>query len=274
MVPFHHQPLLVQMLHSILDNSDAASAYHNYDYYSFSGLKGQIKVVQAGLCFLSSKVTLVLSCPDDEFVKHVLTRLFEQPIVEIGQLRLIPDSVLQEEMPPLSTSQKYVSISPIVVQAQWHNNADSKRFINPKEDLFSDLLYESTMSRMERSGRYSSEQISSFFKFQVIPDEQYLEKIKVEEKKFARIYPASLQHQKIEVRGYTLPFTLLAAQEVQQFVFDCGFGEVTHLGFGMIDIANTQFVSRVKEYTQHQPMAFAQEMTTRPKSTFVPRQNQ
>lgn len=247
LVPFHHQHLLAQFLRGLM-SENAEKKYQGYHFYSFSGLKGQIKVTPNGLCFLSNKVTLVFSCPDEVFIKSLLLRLFDKALVEIGQLKLVPDAVLYEETPPLMAEQKYVCISPVVLQTQGQDTDESKRFLNPNEDLFSDLLYESTMSRMEQSGFYTSEQIASFYKFQIIPDKQYLDKMRVEEKKFARIYTAYANQQKIELRGYIMPFLLMADPEVQRFIFDCGFGEATNLGFGMIDVANMAFGGRVREY--------------------------
>jgi len=53
---------------------------------------------------------------------------------------------------------------------------------------------------------------------------------------------------KYEVRGYTLPFTLYAAGEVQDFVFKCGLGAFTHKGFGMLDLANNMPSQRTEPY--------------------------
>ena len=90
---------------------------------------------------------------------------------------------------------------------------------------------------MEKSGWYSPEEMESFFKFQVVPDMVYVNKLKEQQKKFARIYAVYDLDVKYEVRGYTLPFTLYAAPEVQDFVFKCGLGAFTHKGFGMMDLA-------------------------------------
>ena len=127
--------------------------------------------------------------------------------------------------------------SSLLVVIPAFNEEAGKRFINPDSDEFSDLLYESTLTRMEKSGWYTPEQMESFFKFQVVPDMVYVNKLKEQQKKFARIYAVYDLDVKYEVRGYTLPFTLYAAPEVQDFVFKCGLGAFTHKGFGMMDLA-------------------------------------
>jgi CRISPR-associated endoribonuclease Cas6 len=114
------------------------------------------------------------------------------------------------------------------------------------------MLYESIMSRMESSGLFTTEQLSSFYKFQLIPDKEYLQKIKDSDKKFARIYPTfGDEGQKYEVRGYTFPFILYAAPEVRKFVFDCGLGALTHKGFGMLDLAQADLQRKTEPYLSH-----------------------
>jgi CRISPR-associated endoribonuclease Cas6 len=99
---------------------------------------------------------------------------------------------------------------------------------------------------MEKTGFYTPEQIASFYKFQIVPDKNYLEKIKEGEKKFARIYPVFTRTEKQEVRGYTFPFSLYADSQVQEFLFNYGLGVYTHKGFGMLDFANADLIRKLK----------------------------
>ena len=133
---------------------------------------------------------------------------------------------------------KYVCISPIIVTNPSIPDNDTKRFISPFTDEFSDLLYEMTIARMESSGRFDPSELSSFYKFQIVPDKDYLAKIKEGDKKFARIYPVYENGQKLELRGYTFPFTLYADKKVHQFVYESGIGALCNKGFGMIDLAD------------------------------------
>lgn len=246
-VPFHHQYLLSNLIEG-LKVGMSEEKHRVQNLFSFSGLKGQTKVGKSGLHFFSNKVTLVFTSPDKDFVDALLKKLFQEEIVEVGNLSLTPESVEREYAPEFSEDIKYVCISPLVLTGPNTNINMEKDFISPFDDAFSDLLYESTMVRMEATGRYTSEQIQSFFKFQLVPDKQYLTKIKDNSKKFSRIYSTELEGQRREVRGYTFPFTLYAAEEVQQFLFDCGFGEYAMGGFGMIDIANTNPIGRAEPY--------------------------
>lgn len=246
-VPFHHQYLLAQVIKGVLVKG-GDSNFINYSFFNFSGLKGQTKVSRKGLHFYSAKITLVFSSPNKAFIDYFLMNLFELKQVDIGGVSLQPDSVELEEPMPHSDADKFICISPLVLLNASFNDSSSKRFIPPDSDTFSDLLYESTISRMQEANLFTPEQITSFYKFQLVPDKDYIARLTAAQKKFARIYPLYDQDVKYEVRGYTFPFTLYAAKEVQEFVFHCGLGQFTHKGFGMLDLANTNPNNRVLKY--------------------------
>lgn len=236
-VPFHHQYLLAQLIKGVLVKG-GEEKHINSRLYNFSGLKGQTKISRNGLHFYSSRVTLVFSAANKDFIDYFLKHLFAFPQIDIGTMSMIPEAVEVEDRPDLTDSMRYVCISPLVLVEPSFSDDRGKKFIIPTSDTFSDLLYESIMIRMEKSGHYTSEQIAEFYKFQIVPDKDYLLRIKEQQKKFARIYPLYDQDVKYEVRGYTFPFTLYAAQEVQDFIFSNGLGIYTHKGFGMLDLAH------------------------------------
>ena len=247
-LPFHHQYILAQFLKGLIVKG-GREEFYNYNFFNFSGLKGQTKVSRSGLHYYSSLVTLVLSSQSEDFMDYLLEQVFATPKVELGNLILVPEYTEIEVEPVLETSNKFVCISPLVLIIPAFNEEAGKRFISPDSDEFSDLLYESTLTRMERSGWYTPEQMESFFKFQVVPDMVYVNKLKEQQKKFARIYAVYDMDVKYEVRGYTLQFTLYAAPEVQDFVFTCGLGAFTHKGFGMLDLQTHPPGARPKTYT-------------------------
>ncbi len=246
-VPFHHQYLLAHLLKGIVMKG-GDERYKSFTDYNFSGLKGQTKISRTGLHYYSSRVTLVLASPDQDFIDYVIRTLFIFPQVEVGNLMMVPEYVELEKQPELSEVSKYICISPIVILKPEFNDAAAKQFIDPTKDEFSDILYENTITRMAKTNRYSDDDLKRFNKFQVVPDRNYLSRIREGQKKFARIYPLFDQDIKYEVRGYTFPFTLYAEREVQEFVFNSGFGFCSHKGFGMLDIANADPTSRTARY--------------------------
>ncbi len=245
-VPFHHQYLLAQVIRGLIVFGPD-KRYLDFTEYNFSGLKGQTKISRKGLHFFSSKVTLVFACTNKEFLDYFLAQLFELKEVMVGNLNLQPESFETEELSQIGDESRFLCISPIVVIRASFNDDSCKKFVPPENDEFSDLLYESTITRMEATGKYTPEQITAFYKFQLIADHDYIQRIQALNKKFARIYPLYDHDVKFEVRGYTFPFTLYAAKEVQQFVYENGLGYFTHKGFGMLDVANNDSIHRPTE---------------------------
>jgi CRISPR-associated endoribonuclease Cas6 len=163
-------------------------------------------------------------------------------------MHLVPEAIEEEEPVVISDESRFLCISPIVVIPAAFNDDIGKKFVSPESDEFSDLLYDSTLSRMEAGGKYTTEQLASFYKFQIVADHEYIQRIQASHKKFARIYPLYDNDVKFEVRGYTFPFTLYAAREVQQFIYENGLGYCTHKGFGMLDVANNESLQRAPQH--------------------------
>lgn len=246
-LPFHHQFILAQFLKGVLIEAGHQS-YGSYSRFHFSGLKGQTKVSRNGLHYFSNLVTLVLASDNKPFLDHLLENIFKYDDIELGNLKVSPIYTELEHEPDFKDEMKFICISPLIPFKAQFGNSNSKRFIQPETDEFSDLLYDSTMHRIEETGLYTKDQLESFSKFQFVPDLEYLNKLRAKEKKFARIYSLYNNDVKYEVRGYTLPFTLYASKEIQSFLFNCGLGDYTHKGFGMLDIAHSNPVERTKRY--------------------------
>lgn len=245
-IPFHHQYLISQNVKGLIASSEDPE-FANYSYYSFSSLKGQTRVSKQGLHYQSNRVTLVLTSPNRDFIDFVLERIFEQSQMEISTLMVVPEMVLEEQEVILAEEQKMICLSPIVVAKATQDSEEGTQFINPATDEFSDMLFESTLTRMEESG-IDVDAIPDIDKFQVVPDLHYIEKMKAAQKRIAWVYPIFDQEIRHEIRGYTFPFTLYAPKEVQEFLFSCGMGHYTHKGFGLLDIANAEQNRAVIEY--------------------------
>ncbi|MBK5278403.1 MAG: CRISPR-associated protein Cas6, partial [Bacteroidia bacterium] len=113
-VPFHHQFLLAQTIKGLVIQG-ANKEFASYTQYNFSGLKGQIKISRKGLHFYSSKVTLVFSASDQDFLDYFLATLFNQKELMIGNLQLVPESFEKEETATITDSVKFLCISPVVL---------------------------------------------------------------------------------------------------------------------------------------------------------------
>jgi CRISPR-associated endoribonuclease Cas6 len=233
-VPFHHQYLLAQLFKGLL-LLGGDPRYLNYNHFHFSGLKGQTKVSRQGLHYLSYFTTVVIASENEEFMRYLLTQIFSKEVHYLGNLQLAPHSMEREMVKENSAEQKLICISPLVLAEPVYDSAESKAFISPDKDEFSDMLFESTITRLADVSGKTEEELQEYSAFQVVPDMDYIERLTLSGKKFARIFSVFHMDVRYEVRGYVFPFTLYATEKMQEFIFFNGLGALPHKGFGMID---------------------------------------
>ena len=235
-MPYYHQGLLAAWIASLRAND---GQWRYYDQYTFSSLRGRASPLKNGLRYQHDHVRLALSAPDEAFVNFLVEQIFGQPIWEVGTLSLEPFQATPQAPPAeFGGEVNYLCIAPLVPTFMMLQDEEvGQQLISPEQDLFSDWLYECTMTRMEQSGRYTSADLSSFFKFQLVPDHTYLQRLKRQGKQFARNYPVTYRDKDYEVRGYVFPFTLHAHPEVQAYVYTRGLGAFTEQGLGMVDFS-------------------------------------
>ncbi|MGF1532232.1 MAG: CRISPR-associated endoribonuclease Cas6 [Bernardetiaceae bacterium] len=239
-LPFFHQHLFAEVIEHIFSDK-------KFDYH-FSGLKGQTRISRKGLHYCSRYVTLVFACNSVTAVDRLLDVIFSRPRWKIGALELEPVRAEREQLPRFQEQMRYVCIAPLVPVRRHHEVGMLRAFLEPDQDVFSDYLYETTILRMEQSGRYSSEELASYYRFQVVPDKSYLDKMRSRDKKFARLYAIHAAGRAYEVRGYTFPLVLHADARVQEFVFLAGLGDFAEQGFGMLDLAHRDPSERTELY--------------------------
>ena len=246
-IPFHHQYLLAQMLKAVV-MLGGNMEYFSFNGFNFSGLKGQTKSSRKGLHYCSSRVTLIVSSRNEDFLNYLLLNMFKMPRVEVGSLILTPERVELERLPDAGEYEKFICLSPILLKGPSLTDDSVTDFISPDDDEFSDRLYDLAMQHVERLGLFNEEMMASFNKFQVVPEKDYIDKLLQNNKKFSRVYPIYDQDVKFEVRGYTFPFYFYAAPELKEVIFLDGLGAMPHKGFGMIDLANQDPNDRVEPY--------------------------
>jgi CRISPR-associated endoribonuclease Cas6 len=226
-IPLHHQKLVSTCIEDFMKELPVTT-----EFYNFSSLKGTSKVKNGFMRFLSSKITLVVSADSDEFIQQLVNRIFEEQVVLFGRLELMPRSYEIIPVQDYETRMKYVCISPIILVDPVKDPDTSQLVIDPSSHQFSDLLFNSLMSKMEKSG-FTVQELDEFAEFEAIPDHAYINKIVDAGKKFARFYKDNDGNSMI---GYLIPFTLHAHHKVHKFVLDTGIGVLNNQGYGMVDI--------------------------------------
>ncbi|MFY0606602.1 MAG: CRISPR-associated protein Cas6 [Cyclobacteriaceae bacterium] len=234
-VPFHHQSYLSQIFDSIIVK--LSSNFQDYTFYCFSGLKGQTRLGKGGLKYSSKRVTVVITSANAEFIEDLIKQLLKAKGFQVGDLIIVPLSA-DEELPlGFSQEMKYLCISPIIPSLSHPDEID------PTSNEFSDLLYDATLNRMVDFGLDLSK-IENIQKFQIIPDADYLARLKASNKVFSRVYTiVDKKEQELQLRGYTFPFRLFAMPEIQDFIYTCGLGLQCASGYGMLDGTNGQSIN-------------------------------
>jgi len=230
-VPFHHQYYLYRLFKGLVSvcNDDELSSFKQYN---FSGLKGQTKVGKNGLQFFSNKITIVFSCSNEDFINRVIEKIFSYDKLKVKNLTLRPLVVELEPEIEFQPEMRYICISPIVLLHPEFSNDSAKEFVHPTSAAFENLITDNILRKL--NGESQSERDDVIFS----PDQDYVDRIESNGKKYSRIYPIYDRDVPFEVRGYTLPFTLKAPVEVHQSIYNNGLGLFNDKGFGMIDQTN------------------------------------
>lgn len=233
-VPLHHQKIVSAFINELIQEVPVKTSHYN-----FSSLKGTSKVQKGFMHFLSSKLSLVISSDNDEFIDEVVKKIFEKSVVHIGKLELTPKSYQVIPAPEFKTKMKYVGISPLVLLDPDKDELAAQNQMDPSSYEFSDILYNTLIDRMEQHG-YSEQELNEFAEFEAFPDQEYVNKINESGKKFARIYKNNSDKM---MMGYLIPFTLHAHDKVHKYIWDCGLGVLNNQGYGMVDIVPEDYNS-------------------------------
>ena len=227
LVPLHHQKIISAFMEEVIRELPIQS-----EFYNFSSLKGTSKVQNGQIRFLSSKISLVISAPETEFVEQWVKKIFDRRLVSFAKLTLVPKAYQVINDPDFKTVMKYVCISPLVPQQPFVADEVTPEPMDPRAQEISDLFFETILNRMEQAG-FTEKQLNEFAEFEITPDPDYIERLLASQKKFARIYKNNMNQ---TIFGYLLPFTLHAHPQVHKFIWDCGMGLFTTQGYGMIDV--------------------------------------
>ncbi len=227
LMPLHHQMVLNRSLAPFIERGGDGKIL-----YAYSTLKGSSNVQSGNITFLNTKVNLILSSNNEEFLKATVDKMFEKHVVKIGKMLLMPKQQQVIEMPVYTSEMKYVCLSPFVIIDSGKEPDRAETIIDPTTQEFSDMLFNITMKRMNEAG-FTEEELKNFETFEAIADAEYLKKIVENNKRFSRFY-RNLDGQTII--GYLLPFTLHAHPKVQEFICDTGIGLYTLEGYGMVDV--------------------------------------
>ncbi len=226
-IPLHHQKLLTDSLGMYMDEISGDRSLFN-----FSSLKGTSKIQNGFMRFLSSKITLVISSRNQEFAEALVKKIFDNPHLAVGKMNLVPKTYEVIPDPSFQTKMRYLCISPLIIFNPDKESERAQDIVDPTSQQFSDILYNITLDRMEKAG-FTETMLNEFAEFEAQPDMEYINKINESGKKYARMYKSAAGN---PMMGFLLPFTLHAHPDVHKFIWECGIGQLTEEGYGMVDM--------------------------------------
>ena len=221
-VPIHHQQYLSSLFLELMQGK-------SMDSLCFSSLKGTSKVMGGQIRFLSTKVSLVLTASQQEFIEEILKKLFGKGEIKIEGFSMIPRSYQIISEPKFATVMRYICLSPFVITPAF--TGEQENVSEPYSHDFSDMVFDSIITKMEQAG-YADEQLNEYAEFELTPDAGYMQKIHNNPKKYARIYKNDRNE---NITGYLFPFSIHAHPEVHKFIWQRGLGLNTTEGYGMLD---------------------------------------
>jgi CRISPR-associated endoribonuclease Cas6 len=230
-VPVYHQDLLAGLIRQWINSAFTEPQDKQFDLYTFSSLKGLNKVEGNLMFYHSQQVHIMLSSPHESWLTRLADYIMSQGPFQIHEMSLIPESYEAALPPVFGWESRFVSMSPMILFDPALRPDAPSDILNPYANDFSDLLYDTLLDKMESYplGNYNLEEYS---KFQVVPDSEYIRKLKETRKKFGR--PLEVGSRK--VKAYLFPFTLFAHPDVQRFVYAAGIGCMGAEGFGCVDL--------------------------------------
>lgn len=230
-VPVFHQDILADLIRSWIQGAFQNVSEKQFDLYTFSSLRGLNKCESNLLFFHTNQVHIMLSSPHEAWLRSLADYIMQQPVIQVHEMTLVPESYETAYAPTLGWETRYVSMSPMVLFDPKENPDAPKDLLNPYAAEFSDLLFDTLLDRMEKFPlrQFDFEQ---YGKFQIVPDARYIEKLRVQKKKLGR----ALEVRHTKVKAYLFPFTLYAHPDVQNFIYDAGIGALGAEGFGCLDL--------------------------------------
>jgi CRISPR-associated endoribonuclease Cas6 len=230
-VPVYHQDLLAKLIRQWINSTFTESEDLQFDLFTFSSLKGLNKVEGNLMFYHSQQVHIMLSSPHEMWLTRLSDSIMRQGSFQIHEMTLLPEAYEVASPPVFGWESRFVSMSPMILFDPHLKPEAPSEILNPYSNDFSDLLYDSLLDKME-SYPFGNFNFNEYSKFQVVPDSEYIRKLKETKKKFGR--PLEVEGRK--VKSYLFPFTLFAHPDVQSFVYAAGIGCMGSTGFGCVDL--------------------------------------
>ena len=242
-IDYNYQYGIASMLYKKLAESDVELAnethsHTGFKFYTFSNLVLEDKKrCETGLSF--NRAHFFLSSPDDRFIKSFAEGLLMNPEFYLEGLHRRADFTIERieilTPPQFSNECTFKTLSPIYIKTQrYHNGKIRETDLYPNEPKFYENMHKNLIERYTEF-------------YNTPPEKDYFDTIKT-----TNIKPKRIKIAENYRRCSLMNLQIQAAPQLLKFAYDAGLGEKNAMGFGCVDIINT-------EQHQHNPLKTTQE---------------
>lgn len=178
---------------------------------------------------------LFVSSPvEQEFVQHFVIGLFEKQKLEIGGPgavgHFLIESVEAVAPPEFRSQMKGIALSPIVVSTmREHNGKLRPYYYRATDPEVTEAMCKSVLSKYFALHGEPCQAP----RLQIDLDMDYFRRRKGRVSRLVTIKEGS--DQETQVKGFVMPFKITGNPELLRVAWECGIGDKTSLGFGMVD---------------------------------------
>jgi len=197
-----------------------------FSWFQIPGRRFQIK--DSLLEIRSDCVFWYISSPDDAFVQHLVTGLFQKMNLNVTGRTFITDTVRACPIPEFTEKMAFTCLSPIVVSTKMEKFGKlTKHFYRADEPGFGEGIRKNLINKYK--ALYGVEPTDTHLKFQFNPD--FIQRKGEQAYKLVRVKDT-------QIKAVMAPFTVEGSVELIRFGYEAGFGERGSQGFGMVEVDN------------------------------------
>ena len=224
-IPFNYNAKINAMILDKIKLADVeyAEQIHNgrsFKFFTFSNLiipNRQIDAARGGLIVKSNEINLIISSPDKKFAHAFLAGIVQDPLVNIGGVKLVFESMNIIDDPDFSSGiLTFKTLTPIITSTKKEVEGVLKKWdLTPKDIHF----YSNIRNNI----------IKKYIAFNgILQDDRFnLSTIKLLNTK--RISVKNTFHV-----GNMGIFKMSGTPQLLEFAYNCGLGERNSMGFGMV----------------------------------------
>lgn len=204
-VPFNYQSFLVGALHKWLGDNDL---HDEMSLYSLSWFDGGEK--KGNGLYFPEGAGFFISCPDPTLHQRVVSGVFKDPEIRFG-LRVVEITMVTQ--PVFSERERFVLQSPVLIK---RTVGKEMKFFFPQDPEADDLLTETLMHKLRKSGRENLSVRAAF------------------DKEYSNVKTKLVQYKGIKNKATFCPVIVEGDPEAIAFAWDVGIGNSTGIGFGAV----------------------------------------